>query len=42
MTLGAIAVMHGMLTAEKVARWCEYTWHEDKDQDPFAKIHGLV
>lgn len=42
MTLGAIAVMHGKATADQVAKWCEYTWHEDKNWDPFAKIHGFV
>ena len=42
MTLGAIALMHGSETAEKVAMWSEYTWHRSKDDDPFAQIHGLV
>lgn len=42
MTLGAIALMHGSETAEKVAVWSEYTWHRDKDDDPFSKIYGLV
>ncbi|MFA3918175.1 DJ-1/PfpI family protein [Ruegeria hyattellae] len=42
MTLGAIALMHGQETACDVARWCEYTWHEDKAHDPFAQLHGLV
>ncbi len=41
MTLGAIALMHGKETAEQVAHWCEYTWHDDKDSDPFAHLHGL-
>ncbi|WP_121061682.1 DJ-1/PfpI family protein [Chachezhania antarctica] len=42
MTLGVIALMHGRETAEKVATWTEYTWHSDKDDDPFARVHGLV
>ena len=42
MTLGAIALMHGTDTAEQVAIWCEYTWHKDKDTDPFAKLHGTI
>lgn len=42
MTLGAIAIMHGRATAEQVAMWCEYSWHDNKDSDPFAKLHGLV
>lgn len=42
MALGAIALMHDQKTAEKVATWSEYDWHQDKDWDPFAKTHGLV
>lgn len=42
MTLGAIELMLGRKTAEQVAKWSEYTWHRDKSEDPFAKIHGLV
>ncbi len=42
MTLRVIALMHDLETAEKVAMWCEYDWHQDKDWDPFAKTHGLV
>lgn len=42
MALGAIALMHGRNRASEVAKWCEYTWHEDPDHDPFAKVHGLV
>lgn len=42
MTLGAIAAMHDTETAEKVATFCEYSWHRDSTWDPFAKIHGLV
>lgn len=42
MALGAISAMHGRELAEKVANWCEYTWQQDKDADPFAKLHGLV
>ena len=42
MALGAIAVMHGVETAEKVAGWAEYTWQEDRESDPFAQLRGLV
>ncbi len=42
MALGAIDLMHGKDVAEKVSKWCEYTWHKDKTNDPFARIHGLV
>lgn len=42
MALGAIELMHGRDRALEVAKWCEYTWHEDRDHDPFAKVHGLV
>ena len=38
MTLGFIQHLHGRDTAVKVARWAEYTWHEDKSFDPFASI----
>lgn len=42
MTLGAIAKIHDIGAAEKVAEICEYTWHRDSNWDPFAEIHGLV
>lgn len=42
MALGAIAEMHDIETAEKVATICEYSWHRDPTSDPFAKIHGLI
>lgn len=42
MTLRAIALMHDQKTAEKVAMWSEYDWHQDANWDPFAKFHGLV
>ena len=42
MTLGAIALMHGVEAAEQVAMWSEYSWHRIKDDDPFAQIYGLV
>jgi len=41
MALGAIALMHGKETSNQVAKWCEYTWHEDKNTDPFATLYGL-
>ena len=36
MALGAIALMHGVEAAEEAALWAEYTWHKDRDLDPFA------
>lgn len=42
MALGAIALMHGEDTADKVALWSEYSWQKDKAHDPFAQLHGLV
>ncbi len=42
MALGAIALIHDLETAEKIATWSEYDWHKNKDWDPFAKAHGLV
>lgn len=42
MALGAIATMLDLGAAEKVARWSEYNWHQDRNWDPFAKVHGLV
>ncbi|WP_171180666.1 DJ-1/PfpI family protein [Ruegeria sp. HKCCD8929] len=42
MALGAIALMHGRETAEMVAMWSEYDWHQNKDWDPFAETHGLA
>lgn len=42
MALGAISIMHGQELAKKVANWCEYTWQQDKEADPFAKMHGLA
>lgn len=42
MALGAIAAMHGRDMAVQAANASEYTWHEDRDHDPFAELHGLV
>lgn len=36
MSLGFIADRHGETAAQKVAREIEYTWHKNKDNDPFA------
>ncbi len=36
MTLGLIQVIFGRETSLQIARWAEYTWHEDKTVDPFA------
>ena len=42
MALGAIARMLGEDTAEQVSTFAEYSWHRDRDDDPFARIHGLA
>ncbi len=42
MALGAIASILDLESAEKVARWSEYNWQQDRNRDPFAKIHGLI
>jgi len=41
MSLAVIERLHGAEIAEQVAIWAEYTWHRDRDHDPFAAIHGL-
>lgn len=42
MTLALIERLLGPKAAEDAALWAEYTWHRDKDNDPFAKAAGLV
>jgi transcriptional regulator GlxA family with amidase domain len=42
MSLALIARLLGQETADQVATWAEYEWHRDPEQDPFAKIYGLV
>lgn len=42
MTLALIARLLGDKAAEDAALWAEYTWHRDKDHDPFAKAAGLI
>lgn len=42
MTLALIERLLGEEAAENAALWAEYTWHRDKDNDPFAKAAGLV
>ena len=42
MALAVLADLYGMAVAEKMAVSCEYTWHKDKNDDPFAKLAGLV
>lgn len=39
MTLGLIAHLLGRDASVKVANHAEYTWHEDKDSDPFADLN---
>jgi hypothetical protein len=42
MSLAIMAELIDQETAERLAIWAEYDWHQDADWDPFAKIHGLV
>jgi transcriptional regulator GlxA family with amidase domain len=42
MALGLIAHVFDRETSLRVANWAEYTWHEDKDSDPFAALNGLA
>lgn len=42
MSLALIAKLLGQETAQQVALWAEYEWHEDPDWDPFARLHGLL
>ncbi|MEQ8657544.1 MAG: DJ-1/PfpI family protein [Hyphomicrobiales bacterium] len=41
MTLGALSRMLGEPTARDIERWCEYTWNDDPNEDPFAAYYGL-
>jgi len=42
MALAAIADLYGVDKAEETANGCEYIWNKDANQDPFAKLAGLV
>ena len=42
MALGALASLYGAAKAEETALGCEYSWHRDPHEDPFAKLAGLV
>ncbi len=42
MSLAVIKRLHDEDTARKVARYAEYTWHEDAAHDPFAQHYGLA
>jgi len=42
MALGAIADLYGKNKAEETAYGCEYIWNKNADEDPFAKLAGLV
>lgn len=42
MALGVISLLHGEAKALHVAKFAEYTWERDKDEDPFAAEYGLV
>lgn len=39
MSLGAISLMLGVDRAEEVAKWTEYLWNSNPDNDPFVTIH---
>ncbi|MEO0382942.1 MAG: DJ-1/PfpI family protein [Pseudomonadota bacterium] len=41
MTLGALSKMLGEPIARNIERWCEYTWNDDPNEDPFAAHYGL-
>lgn len=36
MTLGFVSDVHGFKLAEDTAKYIEYIWSKDKDNDPFA------
>jgi hypothetical protein len=42
MSLAVIERLADKDTAHQVARYTEYTWHEDAARDPFAEHYGLV
>ena len=42
MSLALIKSVLGQETAEQVAFWTEYDWHQDPDWDPFAELHKLI
>jgi transcriptional regulator GlxA family with amidase domain len=42
MSLALIAQLTGQETAEQVATWAEYEWHQDPSWDPFAQSYGLL
>jgi transcriptional regulator GlxA family with amidase domain len=42
MALGLITRLFDRETSLQVANWAEYSWHEDKDWDPFAEFNGLI
>jgi transcriptional regulator GlxA family with amidase domain len=37
MTLALIARLCGIEQARQVARWAEYVWNENREDDPFAR-----
>jgi transcriptional regulator GlxA family with amidase domain len=41
LSLAVISKTLGKETALQVARWSEYSWHEDASSDPFAVEHGI-
>jgi len=42
MALAVIADLYGMNKAEQTANGTEYIWNKNPDDDPFAKLAGLV
>jgi putative intracellular protease/amidase len=42
MSLALIAKILDPQTAQQVATWAEYEWHQDPAWDPFAAVYGLA
>ncbi|MEM7289982.1 MAG: DJ-1/PfpI family protein [Pseudomonadota bacterium] len=42
MALAVIAKLYGTNVADRMAESCEYAWHKDPDDDPFAASAGLI
>lgn len=42
MALGLIEEIFGKDKSLTIAKFAEYEWHQDRNWDPFAKVHGLI
>lgn len=42
MSLALIARVVDQNTAQQVATWAEYEWHQDPARDPFAEVYNLI